>query len=125
MHALKGEAMALGLGAFGRHIHAIEDLLSALRQRDDLSGNEFVPVVVKLGELMDHRTQLIELRSRIAQFRPADQRSAPEELDSDIGLDTDVISTLETGLRPTNTLPWTPLYARRMQIGGTMQSKII
>jgi len=105
MHALKGEAMALGLGAFGRHIHAIEDLLAALRQRDDLGGNEFVPVVVKLGELMDYRTQLIELRSRIAQFRTADHRAAPEELDSDIGLDTDVISTLETGLRPTNTLP--------------------
>ena len=104
MHALKGEALALGLGAFGRHVHAIEDLLAGLRQRDDLTGNEFVPVVVKLGELMDYRTQLIELRSRISQFRSAEIRKAPDEDDS-FGTDTDVISTLEAGLRPPSLLP--------------------
>ncbi|MEJ0005834.1 MAG: Hpt domain-containing protein [Steroidobacteraceae bacterium] len=106
MHALKGEAMALGLGAFGRHVHAIEDLLAALRQRDDLTGNEFVPVVVKLGELMDYRTQLIELRGRISQFRATEQRQAPEADDeSFLGVDTDVISTLEAGMRPPSMLP--------------------
>ena len=104
MHALKGEAMALGLGAFGRHIHAIEDLLAGLRQRDDLSGNEFVPIVVKLGELMDYRMQLIELKSRVTQFRRAEPLSAPED-DSYTGTDTDVISTLEAGLRPPSMLP--------------------
>ncbi len=48
---------------------AIEDLLSGLRGRNDLTGNEFVPAVVKLGELMDYRTQIIELQSRISQFQ--------------------------------------------------------
>ena len=106
MHALKGEAMALGLGAFGRHVHAIEDLLAALRQRDDLTGNEFVPVVVKLDELMDYRTQLIELRGRISQFRTTEQRQAPAAEDEGfLGVDTDVISTLEAGLRPPSMLP--------------------
>jgi two-component system chemotaxis sensor kinase CheA len=104
MHALKGEAMALGLGAFGRHIHAIEELLAALRLREDLSGNEFVPIVVKLGELMDHRTQLIELKSRVSQFRMSVPRLAAES-DSYTGTDTDVISTLEAGLRPPSMLP--------------------
>jgi chemotaxis protein histidine kinase CheA len=105
MHALKGEAMALGLGAFGRHIHAIEDLLAGLRQRDELSGNEFVPIVVKLGELMDYRTQLIELKNRVSQFRTAEpQRSEPDD-ENFTGADTDVISTLEAGLRPPNMLP--------------------
>ncbi|HTC51634.1 MAG TPA: ATP-binding protein [Steroidobacteraceae bacterium] len=103
MHALKGEAMALGLSAFARHIHAIEDLLSGLRQRTDLTGNEFVPAVVKLGELMDYRTQIIELQSRISQFRAA---QAPQGKDEEgyTGVDTEVFSTLETGLRPQNTL---------------------
>jgi two-component system chemotaxis sensor kinase CheA len=104
MHALKGEAMALGLGAFGRHIHAIEDVLAGLRQRDDLSGNEFVPIVVKLGELMDYRTQLIELKNRVSHFRLAQPGPAREE-DSYTGTETDVISTLETGLRPPSMLP--------------------
>jgi two-component system chemotaxis sensor kinase CheA len=69
MHALKGEALALGLGTFGRLIHAIEDLLSALRERADLTGNEFLPIVVKLSELMDYRTQLIEQQHRVSEFR--------------------------------------------------------
>jgi two-component system chemotaxis sensor kinase CheA len=104
MHALKGEAMALGLGAFGRHIHAIEDLLAGLRQREDLSGNEFVPIVVKLGELMDYRTQLIELKNRVSQFRMAQPGAAPDD-ENYTGTETDVISTLETGLRPPSMLP--------------------
>ncbi len=69
MHALKGEALALGLGTFGRHIHSIEDLLSVLRERADLTGNEFLPIVVKLSELMDYRTQLIGLQQRVSEFR--------------------------------------------------------
>ena len=104
MHALKGEALALGLSAFGRHIHAIEDLLAALRERNDLTGNEFLPVVVKLGELMDYRTQIIELKERVSQFRKTESAEAPDE-EGFTGCDTDVISTLEAGIRPPSTLP--------------------
>ena len=105
MHALKGEAMALGLGAFGRHIHAIEDLLAALRQRDDLTGNEFVPgrrQTRRADGLPDaaHRTE--------GTGSPSSERRTivpPRRTDSFTGVDTDVISTLEAGLRPPNTLP--------------------
>jgi two-component system, chemotaxis family, sensor kinase CheA len=103
MHALKGEALALGLSAFGRHIHAIEDLLATLRQSDGLTGNEFVPVVVKLGELMDYRAQIIELQTRISQFRAA-QGPAPTDDEEYTGVDTEVFATLETGLAPQSTL---------------------
>jgi two-component system chemotaxis sensor kinase CheA len=103
MHGLKGEALALGLTAFGRHIHAIEDLLTALRARNDLGGNEFVPVVVKLGELMDYRTQIIDLQKRITNFR-ATEAPAPQAEEGFTGEATDVFSTLETGL-PQSTLP--------------------
>ena len=54
MHALKGEAAALGMQSFVQRAHAVEDLLEALRAHPQLSGDEFVPVVVKLGELLDH-----------------------------------------------------------------------
>lgn len=78
MHALKGEALALGLGTFGRHIHAIEDSLSALRERNDLTGNEFLPIAVKLNELMDYRKQLIELQQRVSEFRKVKTGREPD-----------------------------------------------
>jgi signal transduction histidine kinase len=58
LHAVKGEAAAVGLSSFSQRIHAIEDLLSALREKPQLSGNDFVPVVVKLDELMSHASQI-------------------------------------------------------------------
>jgi len=90
MHALKGEAMALGFSAFGRHIHAIEDLLAALRERADLGGDDFVPTVVKLGELMDYRAQMSELRNRISEFQSVPNPDSAQG-DDDIGVNTDVI----------------------------------
>jgi two-component system chemotaxis sensor kinase CheA len=65
-----------------------------------------VAPVVKLGELMDYRGQVIELRNRIAQFRgPAAPAEAPEE-EGDFGGATDVISILgESQLRVPSTLP--------------------
>ncbi len=103
MHALKGEALALGLGAFARHVHSIEDLLSGLRERTDLTGNEFLPVVVKLGELMDYRTQLIDLKERVSQFRKLANLTAPREYGI-AGRETDVKSRAAAGQRVQRTL---------------------
>jgi two-component system chemotaxis sensor kinase CheA len=103
MHALKGEALALGLSAFGRHIHAIEDLLSGLRERTDLTGNDFLAVVVKLRELMDYRTQLIELKDRVSQFRKLANLTAPREFGF-TGRDTDFKSRSAAGQRAQRTM---------------------
>jgi two-component system chemotaxis sensor kinase CheA len=104
MHALKGEAMAMGFSAFGRQIHATEDLLAALRERADLSGDDFVPTVVKLGELMDYRAQMSELRDRISQFQSVADPDRGED-EEDIGVNTDVILAGESLLRRPATLP--------------------
>lgn len=69
MHGLKGEASALGLGSFVRRAHEIEDLLSALRDKPELAGNDFVPVVVRLDELMTHGQEMAALRDRIGTTR--------------------------------------------------------
>jgi chemotaxis protein histidine kinase CheA len=71
MHTLKGEAAALGMDSFVERAHGIEDLLSALRQRPQLSGDEFVPVVVKLDALLEHMQVLAGMQERIAQARSA------------------------------------------------------
>ncbi len=75
MHALKGEAAALGMDSFVERTHAIEELLAALRVKPALAGDDFVPVVVKLDDLLGHK-QLLR-RCRSASTRRASSRLRP------------------------------------------------
>lgn len=69
LHAVKGEAAALSLSSFVQRIHAIEDALAALRQRPTLSGNDFLPIVVRLDELLSHLTQIRAMQERVSTLR--------------------------------------------------------
>lgn len=71
LHAAKGEAASLGLSSFVQRIHAAEDFLSTLRSKTTLNGNDFMPVVVKLDELMSHAASILGMQDRVAGFRPA------------------------------------------------------
>jgi hypothetical protein len=71
LHAAKGEAASLGLTSFVQRIHAVEDFLSTLRNKATLNGNDFMPVVVKLDELMSHAASVHGMQDRVAGFRPA------------------------------------------------------
>ncbi|MGB8692714.1 MAG: ATP-binding protein [Steroidobacteraceae bacterium] len=71
MHSLKGEAAALALGSFARRAHEVEDLLAELRDKPELAGNDFVPVVVRLDELMSHAQEVARLQQSIGQARSA------------------------------------------------------
>jgi two-component system chemotaxis sensor kinase CheA len=70
MHTLKGEAAALGLDSFVQRSHVIETLLSGLRERSELGGDEFVPVVVKMDELLAHMHVIANMREHVHQARP-------------------------------------------------------
>ncbi|MDE2251919.1 MAG: Hpt domain-containing protein, partial [Gammaproteobacteria bacterium] len=71
MHALKGEAAALGMDSFVERAHAVEELLAALRERPALAGDDFVPVVVKLDELLGHRQLVGAMQERVGEARSA------------------------------------------------------
>jgi two-component system chemotaxis sensor kinase CheA len=71
LHAAKGEAASLGLSSFVQRIHAAEDFLSTLRNKSTLNGNDFMPVVVKLDELMSHAASIHGMQDRVAGFRIA------------------------------------------------------
>ena len=88
MHALKGEAAALGMQSFVQRTHALEDLLDALRARRELTGNEFVPVVVKLSELLDHMQLVGSMQEHMIL---ASATAAPGELPPERHGDTAVI----------------------------------
>ncbi|MGH8115220.1 MAG: ATP-binding protein, partial [Rhodanobacteraceae bacterium] len=93
LHAVKGEAAALALSSFVQRIHAIEDALTVLRGRNALSGNDFLPIVVKLDELISHLTQVRSMQERVATLRSLNQSPARhEESDTDSHRDTTVIT---------------------------------
>lgn len=89
MHALKGEAAALGMQSFVQRTHAVEDLLDALRTHRQLSGDEFVPVVVKLSGLLDHMQLVGSMQEHMTLARPT---AAPGELPPERHGDTAVIA---------------------------------
>ena len=71
IHSVKGEAAALGLKTVESRAHGFEEALQELRGRKTLSGNDFLPLVVKLDDLFGHLAQVREMVSRLADLRVA------------------------------------------------------
>ncbi|HZF27434.1 MAG TPA: ATP-binding protein [Steroidobacteraceae bacterium] len=71
IHSVKGEAAALGLKTVESRAHGFEEALQELRNRHILSGNDFLPLVVKLDDLFGHLAQVREMVSRLADLRVA------------------------------------------------------
>ncbi|HEY5807771.1 MAG TPA: ATP-binding protein [Povalibacter sp.] len=89
VHAVKGEAAALGLKTVEQRAHAFEESLNDLKSRQNLSGSDFLPLVVKLDDLFNHLAQVREMLSRlvdlhhaIASRRTAGGTVAPEKVDA-------------------------------------------
>jgi signal transduction histidine kinase len=96
LHSIKGEASAMNLMTVAQRVHALEDAVSELKKRPGLSGNDFLPLVVKLDELMAHLKTVRELSARFSTMRapeaetqsvaapaapaPVERRSRPDEL---------------------------------------------
>jgi chemotaxis protein histidine kinase CheA len=76
MHKLKGEAAALGLVTVESRAHAFEDLLKELRERPELSGNDFLPLLVRLDDLYAHFKSVRELIDQLDGLRAAAQVGA-------------------------------------------------
>ncbi|HEU4627079.1 MAG TPA: ATP-binding protein [Steroidobacteraceae bacterium] len=75
LHSIKGEASALNLMSVASRTHALEDMVGELKKKPDLSGNDFLPMVLKLDELLAHLRSVRELGSRLSALRD----SAPVE----------------------------------------------
>ncbi len=71
VHAVKGEAAALGLKTVEQRAHAFEEALSDLKGRATLSGSDFLPLVVKLDDLFNHLAQVREMLSRLVDLHHA------------------------------------------------------
>lgn len=71
IHAVKGEASALGLKTVEQRAHAFEESLNDLKQRANISGNDFLPLVVKLDDLFNHLAQVREMLGRLVDLHQA------------------------------------------------------
>jgi HPt (histidine-containing phosphotransfer) domain-containing protein len=71
VHAVKGEASALGLKTVEQRAHAFEEALQDLKGRASLSGSDFLPLVVKLDDLFNHLAQVREMLSRLVDLHQA------------------------------------------------------
>jgi HPt (histidine-containing phosphotransfer) domain-containing protein len=76
MHKLKGESAALGLVSVENRAHAFEDMLKELRDRQELTGNDFLPLLVRLDDLFAHFKSVRELIDQLDGLRAAAQVGA-------------------------------------------------
>jgi two-component system, chemotaxis family, sensor kinase CheA len=71
VHSVKGEAAALGLSSIESRAHSFEDDLKSLRDKADLSGNDFLPLVIKLDDLLTHLQSVGDLVARLSHLHAA------------------------------------------------------
>jgi two-component system chemotaxis sensor kinase CheA len=83
LDAVTGAAKMLPFGSFAQRLQGIDDVLSGLCARSRLNGNDFLPVVVRLDELMSHAAtmrfihqHLVLLRAASAALAARDERAA-------------------------------------------------
>lgn len=68
VHAIKGEAAALKLEAVAREAHACEDRLARLRERGDLTGEDFIPVAVSINAIGEQLARVNAVLDRMQRY---------------------------------------------------------
>jgi two-component system, chemotaxis family, sensor kinase CheA len=80
LHSIKGEASALNLMSIAHRVHSLEDMVSELKKKAELSGNDFLPMVLKLDDLLAHLKSVREMATRLTVLKdsPAPAQTKPE-----------------------------------------------
>src|SRR3569833_2481884 len=69
LHSIKGEASALNLMSIAHRVHSREDMATDLKKKTELSGNDFLPMVLKLDELLAHLRGVREMAGRLTTLK--------------------------------------------------------
>jgi chemotaxis protein histidine kinase CheA len=69
LHSIKGEASALNLMSIASRVHSLEDMVTDLKKKTELSGNDFLPMVLKLDELLAHLRGVREMAGRLTTLK--------------------------------------------------------
>lgn len=68
VHGLKGEAATLGCNSISREANLFEDKLHPLRKRNDLAGDDLIPVAVALSSLLSEIVKVDSVVKRVQHF---------------------------------------------------------
>lgn len=68
IHLVKGNATLLDLKFFANQAHQFEERINEIRQNSYIRGKDFVPLVLKLGEIRVNLNEVRKLIERISQF---------------------------------------------------------
>jgi len=77
LHSIKGEASALNLMSIATRVHSLEDMVGELKKRAELSGNDFLPMVLKLDDLLAHLRGVREMAMRLTTLKDGAPASPP------------------------------------------------
>jgi two-component system, chemotaxis family, sensor kinase CheA len=77
LHTLKGETAALGFKLLASGASDMESELVLLKQKTDLTGNDFLGVTLKLDELYDRLNKLRQLVAKIPQPASIQEKAMP------------------------------------------------
>jgi two-component system chemotaxis sensor kinase CheA len=69
LHSIKGEASVLNMKSIASRVHTLEDMVSECKKKPELSGNDFLPMVLKLDELLAHLRSVREMASRLTVLK--------------------------------------------------------
>jgi two-component system, chemotaxis family, sensor kinase CheA len=69
LHAIKGEASALNIKSVASRVHTLEDMVSDCKKKPELTGNDFLPMVLKLDELLAHLRGVREMAARLSALK--------------------------------------------------------
>lgn len=69
VHSIKGEAGALGLMDISAQAHQFEDLLTPLRRRHDLTGDDLIPIAFQVGQLREKLARVQAVLARVNRQR--------------------------------------------------------
>jgi signal transduction histidine kinase len=65
IHTLKGDAAMLGMDLFEAQAHEFEQLLIALREQPEISGNDLIAIPLKLDAFLDKLAMVREIAGRL------------------------------------------------------------
>ena len=69
LHTIKGEASALNLKSIASRVHTLEDMVGECKKKPELSGKDFLPLVLKLDELLAHLRNVREMAARLTALK--------------------------------------------------------
>src|SRR5262249_2413363 len=69
LHTIKGEASALNLKSVANRVHTLEDMVGECKKKNELSGNDFLPMVLKLDDLLAHLRNVREMAARLTALK--------------------------------------------------------